>query len=158
MPSRCALVRVVAIFTRCLSFASFTAIFSEFQGNAASPQDVQGSGDVKYHLGTSADREFGGHMMHLSLSANPSHLEAVDPVVLGKARAKQDQMGDRERQQVMAVLMHGDAAFAGQGLVGECFALSDLDGYTTGGTVHAGRDVREPLCSGFRGVWAHGNG
>ena len=114
----------------------FTAIFSEFQGNPANPQDVQGSGDVKYHLGTSADRDFGGHVVHLSLSANPSHLEAVDPVVLGKARAKQEQLGDRERQQVMAVLMHGDAAFAGQGLVGECFALSDLDGYTTGGTVH----------------------
>ena len=114
----------------------FTAIFSEFQGNAANPQDVQGSGDVKYHLGTSADRDFGGHTMHLSLAANPSHLEAVDPVVLGKARAKQNQLGDRERQQVMAVLMHGDAAFAGQGLVGECFALSDLDGYTTGGTIH----------------------
>ena len=115
---------------------SFTAIFSEFQGNLATPEDVQGSGDVKYHLGTSADRELGGHLLHLSLAANPSHLEAVNPVVLGKARAKQDQMEDTERSKVMGLLMHGDAAFAGQGLVAECFALSDLDGYTTGGTVH----------------------
>ncbi|MBM3492157.1 MAG: 2-oxoglutarate dehydrogenase E1 component [Alphaproteobacteria bacterium] len=114
----------------------FTAIFSEFQGTPANPGDVQGSGDVKYHLGTSADREFGGRMVHLSLAANPSHLEAADPVVLGKARAKQTQLNDRERSQVMAVLLHGDAAFAGQGLVAECFALSDLKGYRTGGTVH----------------------
>ncbi len=114
----------------------FTAIFSEFQGQSGHPQDVQGSGDVKYHLGTSADRELGGHMVHLSLAANPSHLEASDPVVLGKARAKQDQINDHERGKVMALLMHGDAAFAGQGLVSECFALSDLDGYTVGGTIH----------------------
>ena len=114
----------------------FTAIFSEFQGQSAHPQDVQGSGDVKYHLGTSADRELGGHMVHLSLAANPSHLEAANPVVLGKARAKQDQQNDDDRGKVMALLMHGDAAFAGQGLVGECFSLSDLDGYTVGGTIH----------------------
>jgi 2-oxoglutarate dehydrogenase E1 component len=114
----------------------FTQVFAEFQGNPAHPQDVQGSGDVKYHLGTSADREMGGQMVHLSLAANPSHLEAVDPVALGKARAKQEMLGDRGRTQVMTLLMHGDAAFAGQGLVGECFALSDLDGYTTGGTIH----------------------
>ena len=114
----------------------FTAIFSEFQGQSGHPQDVQGSGDVKYHLGTSADRELGGHMVHLSLAANPSHLEAADPMVLGKARAKQDQMSDHERGKVMALLMHGDAAFAGQGLVAECFSLSDLDGYTVGGTIH----------------------
>jgi len=114
----------------------FQAIFSEFQGMSAHPQDVQGSGDVKYHLGTSTDRDFGGHGVHLSLSANPSHLEASDPVVLGKVRAKQTQIGDVERRQVMAVLLHGDAAFAGQGLVAECFALSDLKGYRTGGTVH----------------------
>jgi len=114
----------------------FTAIFSEFQGNPANTSDVQGSGDVKYHLGTSADRELGGVTMHLSLAANPSHLEAVDPVALGKARAKQQQRGDRERDQVMAVLLHGDAAFSGQGLVAECFSLSDLKGYRTGGTVH----------------------
>jgi len=115
---------------------SYTAIFSEFQGNPANPQDVQGSGDVKYHLGTSADREFGGYTVHLSLAANPSHLEAVDPVVLGKARAKQTQRKDASRSQVLAVIMHGDAAFAGQGLVAECFALSDLAGYRVGGTVH----------------------
>ncbi|HZD25470.1 MAG TPA: 2-oxoglutarate dehydrogenase E1 component, partial [Alphaproteobacteria bacterium] len=114
----------------------FTAIFAEFQGNPAHPEDVQGSGDVKYHLGTSADREFGGHMVHLSLAANPSHLEAVDPVALGKARAKQEQQDDDDRGQVMTLLMHGDAAFAGQGLVAECFSLSDLEGYTVGGTVH----------------------
>jgi 2-oxoglutarate dehydrogenase E1 component len=115
---------------------SYTAILSEFQGNPANPQDVQGSGDVKYHLGTSSDREFGGYTVHLSLAANPSHLEAVDPVVIGKARAKQTQRKDASRSQVMAVLMHGDAAFAGQGLVAECFALSDLAGYRIGGTVH----------------------
>ena len=114
----------------------YRAIFSEFQGNPANPGDVQGSGDVKYHLGTSSDREMGGVSMHLSLAANPSHLEAADPVVLGKARAKQQQRGDRERGQVMALLLHGDAAFSGQGMVAECFSLSDLKGYRTGGTVH----------------------
>ena len=93
----------------------FTAIFSEFQGGAAHPEDVGGSGDVKYHLGTSSDRSFGPNSIHLSLTANPSHLEAVDPVVVGKVRAKQDQREDDERKQVMALLMHGDAAFAGQG-------------------------------------------
>lgn len=114
----------------------FVAIFSEFQGIPAHPDDVQGSGDVKYHLGTSADREFDGNIVHLSLAANPSHLEAVDPVVLGKARAKQDQMGDAERQRVMPLLLHGDAAFAGQGLVAECLGLSELEGYRAGGTIH----------------------
>ncbi len=114
----------------------FTAIFSEFEGISSHPQDVEGSGDVKYHLGTSTDRDFGGNMIHLSLAANPSHLELVNAVALGKARAKQTQMGDHDRNEVITVLMHGDAAFAGQGLVGECFMLSDLDGYTTGGTVH----------------------
>ncbi len=114
----------------------YRAIFSEFQGNSANPDDVQGSGDVKYHLGTSSDREFDGNKVHLSLTANPSHLEAVDPVCLGKARAKQAQLKDSERSQVLTMLMHGDAAFAGQGLVAECFALSDLRGYRTGGTIH----------------------
>ena len=112
------------------------AIFSEFQGGAANPDDVGGSGDVKYHLGTSTDREFDGKKVHLSLTANPSHLEAVNPVVLGKARAKQEQRGDTERKQVMGLLMHGDAAFAGQGLVAESLDLSELKGYRTGGTVH----------------------
>ncbi len=114
----------------------FVAIFSEFQGNPANPEDVQGSGDVKYHLGTSSDREFSGQMVHLSLTANPSHLEAVDTVVLGKVRAKQDQRNDQERATVAGILLHGDAAFAGQGLVAETLELSELKGYSTGGTVH----------------------
>ncbi len=97
----------------------FAAIFSEFQGNAANPEDVQGSADVKYHLGTSADREFDGRVVHLSLTANPSHLECVNTVVLGKVRAKQDQRKDKNREQVMGLLLHGDASFAGQGLVPE---------------------------------------
>ncbi|MFX5591058.1 hypothetical protein ABTD70_19520, partial [Acinetobacter baumannii] len=88
-----------------------------FQGNPSSPEDVQGSGDVKYHLGTSSDRDFNGNIVHLSLTANPSHLEWVNPVVLGKVRAKQQQRRDLEREQVMGVLIHGDAAFAGQGIV-----------------------------------------
>ncbi|MDY0881723.1 2-oxoglutarate dehydrogenase E1 component [Dongia soli] len=114
----------------------FSAIFSEFQGNSANPEDVQGSADVKYHLGTSADREFDGHVVHLSLNANPSHLEAVNTVVLGKVRAKQRQRGDKNREQVMGLLIHGDAAFAGQGLVPESLDLSELLGYRTGGTIH----------------------
>jgi 2-oxoglutarate dehydrogenase E1 component len=114
----------------------FAAIFSEFQGNATQPEHVHGSGDVKYHLGTSGDREVGGQTVHLSLAANPSHLEAVDPVVLGKVRAKQYQRGDSERAQVAGILMHGDAAFAGQGLVAESLELSELDGFCTGGTIH----------------------
>jgi 2-oxoglutarate dehydrogenase E1 component len=115
---------------------SFSAVFSEFQGNSANPEDVQGSGDVKYHLGTSSDRTFDGNLVHLSLQANPSHLEAVNPVVLGKVRAKQQQRGDTDRNQVVGLLMHGDAAFAGQGLVAESLDLSELKGYRTGGTVH----------------------
>ncbi|CAA7612220.1 2-oxoglutarate dehydrogenase E1 component [Magnetospirillum sp. UT-4] len=114
----------------------YQAIFSEFQGNPANPSDVQGSGDVKYHLGTSADRDFDGNVVHLSLQANPSHLEVVDPVVVGKVRAKQTQMGDTERSKVMAILLHGDAAFAGQGVVPETMLLSQLKGYATGGTIH----------------------
>ncbi|GAB2178094.1 2-oxoglutarate dehydrogenase E1 component [Dongia sp. agr-C8] len=114
----------------------FAAIFSEFQGNAANPEDVQGSADVKYHLGTSADREFDGRVVHLSLTANPSHLECVNTVVLGKVRAKQEQRKDRNRQEVMGLLLHGDASFAGQGLVPESLDLSELDGYKTGGTIH----------------------
>ena len=114
----------------------FQAVFSEFQGTPANPDDVQGSGDVKYHLGTSSDREFDGQSIHLSLTANPSHLEAVNPVVLGKVRAKQKQRGDTERKEVMAILLHGDAAFAGQGVVAETMALAELKGYRTGGTIH----------------------
>ena len=115
---------------------SYTALFSEFQGRSSQPEEMRGSGDVKYHLGASADREFDGTTIHVSLAPNPSHLEAVNPVVLGKARAKQDQRGDVERGQVMAILMHGDAAFAGQGLVAESLDLSDLGGYRIGGTIH----------------------
>ena len=114
----------------------YRAIFNEFQGGSFKPEDVDGSGDVKYHLGASSDREFDGHPVHLSLTANPSHLEAVNPVVLGKVRAKQDQLGDTERTAVMPILLHGDAAFAGQGVVAECFALSGLRGHKTGGTMH----------------------
>ncbi len=114
----------------------YRAIFNEFQGGSFKPEDVDGSGDVKYHLGASSDREFDGNTVHLSLTANPSHLEAVNPVVLGKVRAKQDQYGDRQRQQVMAILLHGDAAFAGQGVVAEGFGLSGLRGHRTGGTMH----------------------
>ena len=115
----------------------FTAVFSEFGGESFKPEDVQGSGDVKYHLGTSTDVEIAGHAVHLSLQPNPSHLEAVDPVVVGKVRARQDEAGDtRERRSVMGVIMHGDAAFAGQGLVYETLAMSQLIGYRTGGTVH----------------------
>ncbi|KIC51281.1 2-oxoglutarate dehydrogenase E1 component [Tateyamaria sp. ANG-S1] len=114
----------------------YKAIFNEFQGGSFKPEDVDGSGDVKYHLGASSDREFDGNEVHLSLTANPSHLEAVNPVVLGKARAKQDQLNDHDRTAVMPILLHGDAAFAGQGVVAECFALSGLRGHRTGGTMH----------------------
>jgi len=114
------------------------ALFHEFKGGSANPDEVEGSGDVKYHLGASSDREFDNNKVHLSLTANPSHLEIVDPVVLGKARAKEDQHGDPpdQRTSVLPLLMHGDAAFAGQGVVAECFALSDLKGYRTGGSIH----------------------
>ncbi len=112
-------------------------IFHEFKGGSASPDEVEGSGDVKYHLGASSDREFDGNSVHLSLTANPSHLEIVDPVVLGKVRAKQDQLNDGiERSKVLAMLIHGDAAFAGQGVVAECFGLSGLRGHRTGGSLH----------------------
>jgi 2-oxoglutarate dehydrogenase E1 component len=112
------------------------AIFHEFAGGATNPADVGGSGDVKYHLGTSSDREFDGNKVHLSLLPNPSHLEAVDPVVLGKARAVQTVRGDVHGKTVLPILLHGDAAFAGQGVVWECLSLSGLPGYGTGGTIH----------------------
>ncbi|MEM9204716.1 MAG: 2-oxoglutarate dehydrogenase E1 component [Pseudomonadota bacterium] len=123
------------------------AIFNEFMGGAAQPDDVEGSGDVKYHLGASSDREFDGNSVHLSLTANPSHLEIVAPVVLGKVRAKQDQHSaidhryvmdtrDTDRTNVLPLLIHGDAAFAGQGVVAECFGLSGLKGHRTGGSIH----------------------
>ena len=114
------------------------ALFHEFKGGSANPDAVEGSGDVKYHLGASSDREFDGNRIHLSLTANPSHLEIVDPVVLGKVRAKQDQHGDPPdmRISVMPLLMHGDAAFAGQGVVAECSTCPSCKGYRTGGTIH----------------------
>jgi 2-oxoglutarate dehydrogenase E1 component len=113
------------------------AIFHEFKGGSYKPADVEGSGDVKYHLGASSDRIFDGNNVHLSLTANPSHLEIVDPVVLGKVRAKQDQLNDTaERVKVLPLLIHGDAAFAGQGVVAECLGLSGLKGHKTGGSIH----------------------
>ncbi|WP_395621816.1 2-oxoglutarate dehydrogenase E1 component [Sphingomonas daechungensis] len=114
----------------------YRAIFNEFAGGATNPADVGGSGDVKYHLGTSSDREFDGNKVHLSLLPNPSHLEAVDPVVLGKARAVMTLREDKHGKTVLPVLLHGDAAFAGQGIVAECLAFSGLPGYGTGGTIH----------------------
>src|SRR5438270_1795642 len=112
------------------------AIFHEFAGGATNPADVGGSGDVKYHLGTSSDREFDGNKVHLSLLPNPSHLEAVDPVVLGKARAVQTIRVDAHGKTVLPILLHGDASFAGQGVVWECLSFSGLPGYATGGTIH----------------------
>lgn len=114
------------------------ALFHEFKGGSFAPDDVEGSGDVKYHLGASSDRNFDGNNVHLSLTANPSHLEIVDPVVLGKVRAKQDQHGcsPDNRTAVMPLLIHGDAAFAGQGVVAECLGLSGLRGHRTGGSIH----------------------
>ncbi|MGE0562897.1 MAG: 2-oxoglutarate dehydrogenase E1 component [Pseudolabrys sp.] len=113
-------------------------LFHEFKGGSATPDEIEGSGDVKYHLGASSDREFDGNKVHLSLTPNPSHLEIVDPVTLGKVRAKQDQHGatPEHREMVMPLLIHGDAAFAGQGVVAECFGLSGLKGYRTGGSLH----------------------
>jgi 2-oxoglutarate dehydrogenase E1 component len=113
-------------------------LFHEFKGGSATPDDIEGSGDVKYHLGASADREFDNNKVHLSLTPNPSHLEIVDPVTLGKVRAKQDQHGatPQDRTMVLPLLIHGDAAFAGQGVVAECFGLADLKGYKTGGSLH----------------------
>ncbi len=121
------------------------AVFHEFKGGSFKPDEVEGSGDVKYHLGASSDREFDGNKVHLSLTANPSHLEIVNPVVMGKARAKQDQLakvwdGDiiplKERAKVLPLLLHGDAAFAGQGVVAEILGLSGLRGHRVAGTMH----------------------
>ena len=115
----------------------YRVIFHEFSGGSANPDDVGGSGDVKYHLGTSTDREFDGIKVHMSLVPNPSHLEAADPVVLGKARAIQTDRDDLEDHiQVLPVLLHGDAAFAGQGIVWECLGFSGVRGYNTGGCIH----------------------
>ena len=114
---------------------SYKRIFNEFAGeiNSNSEDDT---GDVKYHLGASSNREFDGNSVHVSLTDNPSHLEAVNPVVLGQTRAKQYFHKDKERKKVIPILIHGDAAFAGQGVVAECFAMSGLPGHNTGGTIH----------------------
>ncbi len=117
----------------------YRTIFHEFSGGSANPDDVGGSGDVKYHLGTSTDREFDGIKVHMSLVPNPSHLEAVNPVVLGKVRANQTMRGDLgqgKHTQVLPILLHGDAAFAGQGIVWECLGFSGIRGYNTGGCIH----------------------
>ena len=117
----------------------YHVIFHEFGGGSATPDDVEGSGDVKYHMGASSDRSFDGNSVHLSLTANPSHLEIVNPVVLGKARAKlANYPGDKPAQfrAVLPLLLHGDAAFAGQGVVAECFALSGVKGHRNGGAIH----------------------
>ena len=115
----------------------FRAIISEFLGNQANPEEAGGSGDVKYHMGASADREFDGNNVHLSLQPNPSHLEVVAPVVIGRVRAKQNQHNDtNDRSSVLGIVLHGDAAFAGQGVVAETFDFSGLRGYRTGGTIH----------------------
>ena len=113
---------------------SYKRIFNEFAGEISSKED--GAGDVKYHLGASSNREFDGNSVHVSLTDNPSHLEAVNPVVLGQTRAKQFFHKDKERKKVIPILIHGDAAFAGQGVVAECFAMSGLPGHNTGGTIH----------------------
>ena len=114
---------------------SYKRIFNEFAGEYSSNAE-EGAGDVKYHLGASSNREFDGNSVHVSLTDNPSHLEAVNPVVLGQTRAKQFFHKDKERNKVIPILIHGDAAFAGQGVVSECFAMSGLPGHNTGGTIH----------------------
>ena len=135
MPHRGRLNVLAAVMSK-----PYQAIFFEFLGGVSSGAEDFGSGDVKYHLGASSDRAFDGNEVHLSLAPNPSHLEAVNPVVIGKTRAKQQMMQDThesvEGEKVMAVLLHGDAAFAGQGVITECFGLSGLLGYKTGGTMH----------------------
>src|SRR5207237_4472504 len=115
---------------------SYGRIFREFEGDI-DPEQVQGSGDVKYHLGatgTATTRR--GKDIVVQLASNPSHLEAVDPVVEGMARAYQDRKRDAERRTILPVLLHGDAAFAGEGVVAETLGLSQLPGCATGGTVH----------------------
>ena len=115
----------------------YAAMLSEFQGNLAHMEELNISGDVKYHLGKSIDYVTkDGRKVHISLTANPSHLEAVNPVVLGKVRAKQDSLSDSSREKIMGILLHGDAAFSGQGIVAESLSLANLEAYTTGGTTH----------------------
>ncbi len=111
-------------------------LFKEFKGESMLPKEGHASGDVKYHLGASSDREIGGQKLHLSLSPNPSHLEAVNTVVVGKVRAKQTRFAEHPHANVMGILLHGDAAFAGQGVVSETLDLAKLRGYRVGGTIH----------------------
>jgi 2-oxoglutarate dehydrogenase E1 component len=115
---------------------SYVAMLSEFQGNSSFPSEIKISGDVKYHMGYESDRVFAGKKIHVALAPNPSHLEAVNPVVMGRVRSSQDVRGDLDRSKVMAILIHGDAAFAGQGIVAESLSFEDLDGYKIGGTIH----------------------
>ena len=115
---------------------SYKRIFNEFAGEISNLRKEDSTGDVKYHLGASSDREFDGNSVHVSLTDNPSHLEAVNPIVLGQTRAKQFFHKDLKRKKVIPILIHGDAAFAGQGIVAECFAMSGLKGHNTGGTIH----------------------
>ena len=114
----------------------FRAVISEFLGNPSNPEEAGGSGDVKYHMGSSSDRDFDGNNVHFTLNANPSHLEVVNPVVIGRVRAKQNQRNDKERSKVLGLLIHGDAAFAGQGILAETFDFAGLRSYRTGGTLH----------------------
>lgn len=114
----------------------YRAMFAEFAGKMAYPESMDIPGDVKYHLGFSSDRKVGDSSIHLSLMPNPSHLELVNSVALGKTRAKQDISGDHERSKVLNIAVHGDAAFAGQGSVSEALSLSQLQAYCTGGTIH----------------------
>ena len=111
-------------------------IFSEFIHGGENALSDQGSGDVKYHLGASSDRSFNGNLIHVNMAANPSHLEAVNPVVAGKIRAKQALIDDQNNEKVSGLLIHGDAAIAGQGIVAETFTMSQLNGYRIGGLIH----------------------
>ncbi|MEM1088475.1 MAG: 2-oxoglutarate dehydrogenase E1 component [Pseudomonadota bacterium] len=135
MPHRGRLNMLAAVMGK-----KYEKIFHEFMGGSTQGAGTFGSGDVKYHLGASSDREFDGNKVHLTMNANPSHLEAVNPVVMGRTRAKQhmeyQEAGELDRSRKLPLLLHGDAAFAGQGVVAECFALSGLQGYRTGGTIH----------------------
>ncbi|MBL8639221.1 MAG: 2-oxoglutarate dehydrogenase E1 component [Alphaproteobacteria bacterium] len=114
----------------------YTTLFAEFQGISTNPDDILGTGDVKYHMGFTNDKNYGNHPVHVTLTANPSHLEAVNPVVIGRVRAKQFQRQDKAREQVIPILVHGDAAFIGQGVVAETLIMSELPGYSVGGTIH----------------------
>jgi 2-oxoglutarate dehydrogenase E1 component len=114
----------------------YTKLFAEFNGEPSTPDDTPGSGDVKYHMGYSNDRNIDGHPLHVTLTPNPSHLEVVNPVATGKVRGKQDRAKELNRASMLTLLVHGDSAFAGQGLVAETLMMSGLSGYTVGGTVH----------------------